>query len=496
MSARTSAVDLSAADFRAAGHALVDRIAALFETLGERPVTRGFSAPEARAAIGAPRPLPEDGRPLGPVLDEATEALLHGSLYNAHPRFFGYITAGSAPAGVLAELLAAAVNPNCGAHTLSPIASEIEVETVRWIAQLIGYPEGGSGLLTSGGNAANLTAFWAARTAKLGPDVRTQGLDAAAGRARVYASAETHTWLQKAADLAGMGTDAVRWIPTDDAQRMDLAALRVAVGADRAAGDRPFLLVGTAGTVSTGAVDPLPRLAAFAREHGLWFHVDGAYGAFAAALPDAHPDLAGMAEADSIALDPHKWLYAPLDAGCVLVRDVALLRDTYSYHPPYYRFDPETTNYVDLGPENSRRFRALKVWLQLQQTGRSGIVKSMADDCALAHMLHARAARDPELEAATLGLSIATFRYVPPELRERVGEPEAERTLDDLNEGILAEVNHTGHAFLSNAVVRGRFLLRACVVNFRTGPEDIEALADEIVRVGRKRWAEAPVVQA
>ena len=243
-------------------------------------------------------------------------------------------------------------------------------------------------------------------------------------------------------------------------------------------------------------MDPLPRLAAFAREHGLWFHVDGAYGAFAAALPDAHPDLAGMAEADSIALDPHKWLYAPLDAGCLLVRDVALLRDTYSYHPPYYRFDPETTNYVDLGPENSRRFRALKVWLQLQQTGRSGIVRSMADDCALAALLHTRAACDAELEAATLGLSIATFRYVPPDLRERVGEPEAERTLDDLNEGILAEVNHTGHAFLSNAVVQGRFLLRACVVNFRTGPEDIEALADEIVRVGRKRWAEAPVVQA
>ncbi|MEZ4416723.1 MAG: aminotransferase class V-fold PLP-dependent enzyme [Gemmatimonadota bacterium] len=492
---RVSAAHMSADEFRSAGHALVDRIAELFETLPSRPVTPGWDATAARQVIGAPRPLPEAGAPAGELVRSATESVIEGSLYNAHPRFFGYITAGSAPVGVLGELLAAAVNPNVGGHALSPVATEIEVETVRWIAELIGFPPGGSGLLTSGGNMANLTAFWAARTRMLGAGIRTSGLRGAA-QPRVYVSAETHTWVQKAADLSGMGTEAVRWIPTDDSLRVDLSALRAAIAQDRARGDLPFMIVGTAGSVSTGAIDPLPALAELAKEEGLWFHVDGAYGAFAAALPEADEDLLGIRLADSVALDPHKWLYAPLDAGCVLVRDVQTLRDTYSYHPPYYRFDPDTTNYVDLGPENSRRFRALKVWLQLQQMGREGVVECIAEDCALARTIHQQAGEHPDLETYTRSLSIATFRFVPPDLRTRLGEPDVEATLNELNEQILAAVNHDGRAFLSNAVVRGRFLLRACVVNFRTGTEDCQALVDEVARVGRNLWAEASVTLA
>ena len=244
------------------------------------------------AAHAFPGPLPESGMDPGPLL-ERTAALLFGhSLFNAHPRFFGYITAPPAPIGILGDFLAAAVNPNVGAWTLSPAATEIESQTVRWIAELIGYPVECGGLLVSGGNMANFACFLAARAAKAGWDVRERGVAGESGRRlRVYGSAETHTWIQKAADIGGLGTASIRWIPTDGRLRMDVAALGRQLEADAAAGDVPCLVVGTAGSVSTGAVDPLRDIAAACREYGAWFHVDGAYGGFAAALPDAPDDL-------------------------------------------------------------------------------------------------------------------------------------------------------------------------------------------------------------
>ena len=219
---------------------------------------------------------------------------------------------------MLADLLAAAVNANVGAWKLAPMATEMEAQVIRWLAQFIGYPADCGGLLLSGGNMANLTCFLAARAAQAGWDVRKQGV-AGGPRLCVYASEETHTWIQKAADLAGLGTEAIHWI--DGRQGMDLGALEVRYRQDIDEGYQPFLVVGSAGTVSTGAVDPLPELAAFCQEHKLWFHVDGAYGAFAAGVAGAPADLKGLQSADSVAVDPHKWLYAPLEAGCALVRD-------------------------------------------------------------------------------------------------------------------------------------------------------------------------------
>jgi glutamate/tyrosine decarboxylase-like PLP-dependent enzyme len=299
------------------------------------------------------------------------------------------------------------------------MATEIELQTVRWIAELIGYPQPCGGLLVSGGNMANFVGFLAARRAKAPWDVRTTGMHANPGGAlRAYASAEAHTWLQKAADLFGLGTDAVRWIATDAGQRMDPAALRAAIDADKTAGDVPFLVVGTAGSVSTGAIDPLPEIAGICREHGLWFHVDGAYGGFAAALPDAHPDPLGLREADSVAIDPHKWLYAPLEAGCTLVRDPQVLLDAFSYHPPYYHFDDAgdaPVNFYDLGPQNSRGSgRSRSGWACGR---RDGTAMSDADrrhrTCP---RLHDNVARCADLEPWTRNLSITTFRYVPPDL--------------------------------------------------------------------------------
>ena len=242
-------------------------------------------------------------------------------------------------------MLAAAVNPNVGAWKLAPMATEIEAQTVGWIAELIGYPTSCGGLLVSGGNLADFICFLAARTAKASWEVRKVGLRHETGRhLRVYTSSETHTWTQKAMDLFGLGTDSIRWISTDQRQRLDLTVLRQRIREDLAQGDQPFLVVGTAGSVSTGAIDPLPELAAICREYEMWFHVDGAYGAFAGVLPDVSSDLGGLTEADSIALDPHKWLYAPLEAGCVMVRDPKFLRETFSYHPSYYHFDKEAIN--------------------------------------------------------------------------------------------------------------------------------------------------------
>ena len=484
---RVAPLDLAPDEFRRVGHDLVDRLADLLAGIRDRPITAGETPAEVRARLGR-GPLPEHGTPAAALLEETLPLVTEHSLYNGHPRFMGYITSSPAPVGALADLLAATVNPNVGGWELAPIASEIEAQAVRWIAELIGYPQDAGGLLVSGGNMANLVCFLAGRRAVLGEPIRSAGLTAAgAGRLRVYVSAAAHTWVQKAADLFGLGTDAVRWVRCDAAGRMDPEALHVQLRNDVAAGDRPLLAVGTAGSVATGAIDPLRELSAIAREHRIWFHVDGAYGAPAAALPDAPADLKALALADSIAVDPHKWLYAPLEAGCVLVRDPAHLRDAFAYTPSYYKFDTEgdepPINYYELGPQNSRGFRALKVWLGLRQAGREGYVRMIADDCRLAGVLFEAAEAHPEIQAVTLGLSIATFRYLPADLTP--GSPEVEAYLNALNEALVSRLKLGGELFVTNALVGERYVLRACIVNFRTTDEDARAVPALAAREGR-----------
>ena len=482
---RAAPAELEPARFRALGHDLVDRIADFLASLPTRPVAPGESPREVRAAIGE-RALPERGEAPDAMLRDAAELLFAHSTFNGHPRFFGYITSSAAPLGALADLLAAAVNPNCGAWGLSPAATEIERQTVRWLAELLGFPTECGGLLVSGGNMANMVCCWAALRAAAPWNARGAGI-AAGGRLVLYASAETHTWIEKAADLSGLGTEAVRRVPTDEQGRMRAEALRGMIEDDRAAGAIPAFVVGTAGTVSTGVVDPLPALAAICRAAGVWFHVDGAYGAPAVLLPDAPPDLAGLALADSVAVDPHKWLYAPLEAGCAIVRDPEKLRAAYSFTPPYYHFegaeeDPPV-NFFEWGPQNSRGFRALKVWLGLRQMGREGLARSIADDCALARQLHAHVEAHPELEAFTSALSITTFRFVPRDLR---GRGEAGDYLSALNSEVLSETQRRGGLYLSNAVIGGQFLMRACIVNFRTTARDVAMVPELVASVGRE----------
>lgn len=483
---RDAPLEIHGDEFRKLGHQLVDDIAEFLDALPRRRVTTGEPPHEIRRLLGSDS-LPESGSAPDVLLNQTSELLFDHSLFNGHPRFWGYITGSGAPIGILADFLAATVNPNVGAAILSPVASEIEAQTVRWIADLIGYPRTCGGLLVSGGNMANFVCFLTARKAKVPWDLKAEGLSGGK-RLVVYVSKETHAWIEKAAELFGTGTQSIRWIATNADQQMDIAALERQIIADRAENLFPFMVVGAAGTVSTGAIDHLPEIAAICKKYDLWFHVDGAYGAPAAALPDASAELLGLREADSIALDPHKWLYSPLEAGCSLVRDPNHLLDAFSHHPVYYNFDgtegDPPINYHEYGLQNSRGFRALKVWLALRHVGRDGYVQMIGDDIALAEALYRVVDENPELEAVTQHLSITTFRFVPSGLPE---DPAArESYLNDLNEELINRLQRSGEAFVSNALVDGKYVLRACIVNFRTTLSDVEALPEIVIKLGKQ----------
>jgi aromatic-L-amino-acid decarboxylase len=484
---RKTPIEIDPAEFRQLGYQLIDTIADFFATIRERPVTTGETPRQLQQALGAAE-LPEHGTPPGALLARTAELLFDHSLFNGHPKFLGYVTASPAPLGALADLLAAAVNPNVGAQILSPMATEIEKQTVRWLAEFIGFSPDCGGLLVSGGNMANFTGFLAGRTAKGPQGLKEDGISQATDRLTVYCSQATHTWVEKAVVLFGLGARALRWIATDEHHRLDAALLEQTILDDRAQGCRPLMVIGTAGDVSTGAVDDLSALAAICRRYDLWFHIDGAYGIPAAVLPELQPLFAGLEAADSIALDPHKWLYSPLEAGCTLVRNPQHLLETFSAHPVYYNFqiddEVKAVNFYEYGFQNSRGFRALKVWLALQHVGRRGYVDMIAEDIRLARRLFELAQDHRELEAVTQQLSIATLRYVPP-APEGDGE-DREAYLNRLNEALLNALQQGGEVFLSNALVHGRYCLRGCIVNFRTSERDIEEMIDVLVREGRR----------
>jgi aromatic-L-amino-acid/L-tryptophan decarboxylase len=483
MKHRNAPVDIDAETFRRNGYLLIDQIAAFLESLPERPVTRGEQPREINSFLGD-NPLPPDGTPLDNILRHAMVLLFEHSLFNGHPRFWGYITSAAAPAGILAELLAASVNANAGAYTLSPMATEIEKQTIRWLASFIGFPETCGGLFVSGGNMANFTGLLAARKAKATWDIRQNGMTNR--QMLIYCSKDTHTWISKAADLFGFGTNNIRWIELDEQQQMNTMALEGQIIADQKLGYLPFVVVATAGSVSTGAVDPLDEISAICKRHNLWFHIDGAYGAPAAVVPEVAHLFKGLEHADSVALDPHKWLYSPLEAGCILVRNAQALQETFSFRPAYYNFagsesDP-VTNFHESGFQNSRGFRALKVWITLRQTGKNGYIRMIGDDIRLARALFDLAQAHHELEAVSHHLSIVTFRFIPEGFYTGMHTAEY---VNRLNEKIVNRIQAGGEAFVSNALVENKYCLRVCIVNFRTRLQDIEALTGIVARAGR-----------
>lgn len=484
---RNSPVEMKPEDFRKAGYKVVDKIAEFLESLSSKSVSPGKTVGEIKQILGNDK-LPLNGMHSEKILEEAADLLFNYTTFNGHPKFWGYITSSATPIGGLADMLASSANPNVGAWGISPIATEIEGQTINWIAEMIGYPQGCGGLMVSGGNMANFVGFLAGHRAKVNWDVRKEGIRGNENKNLiVYASNEAHTWIHKAADLFGLGTDSIHWISIDDNQRMNITELEKQIKQDLENGYSPFIVVGTAGSVALGVVDPLKDIYKICKQYDLWFHIDGAYGAFAAALPDPPDDLKSLRLADSIALDPHKWLYSPLEAGCIIVKSPEYLIDTFSYHPPYYRFeedDKNAINYYEYGFQNSRGFRALKVWLALKQAGKHGYVQMISDDIKLAKHLYDLAESEKELQAFTNNLSITTFRYVPSDLK--LSDQIVENYLNELNQELLDRLQNSGEAYLSNAIINEKFLLRACVVNFRTTTSDIDKLPEIVIRIGNE----------
>ncbi len=480
---RETPITISKDEFKKIGYQLIETLSDFIDTIDEKPVTTGETPKQIQTVLGNAS-LPEQGTSVSELFSKTSDLLLNHSLLNGHPKFFGYITSSPAPIGALADLLSAVVNPNVGANILSPMATAIEKQTVKWLAEFIGIPSSCGGILVSGGNMANFTAFLAARTAKAPKSLKEEGLANTQAEMVLYCSKATHTWIEKAATLFGHGTKAIRWIPTDAENKMNTELLSQAIKDDLQQGKKPFLVIGNAGDVSTGVVDNLSAIAAICKAHDLWFHIDGAYGIPAAVIPKHKKLFDGIQEADSIALDPHKWLYAPHEAGCTLIKNPQHLIDTYSSHPVYYNFsnqdDEPTTNYYEYGFQNSRGFKALKVWMALQQVGKNGYIEMIAEDIALSELLFEEAKKHPELEAVTQNLSIATLRYTP------IDFTQDETYLNTLNEKLLNELQQGGEVFLSNAVVADKYCLRCCIVNFRTSRKDILEIVDIIVREGQK----------
>jgi len=470
---------------RELGERALDLWVELLDRLPDLPISRRERAEEVRAAVTLD--VPDDPMPLDDLMAHLRSVVLDHSMYPGHPGFMAYVSGPGTVPGVAGDLIAAAVNQNVGGWRLSPAASEIEIQLTRWLAVQYGLPASSGGLLTSGGAMANFVALKTARDSKAGFDVRALGVSGAPPMT-IYASEEVHSVVGRAADMLGLGESAVRHIATDDEFRMKAADVRQAIQDDLAQGARPIAIVASAGTVATGAIDPLPELADLAQEFGLWLHVDGAYGGPAILADDLHPLFAGIERADSIAFDPHKWLYTPHSGGCVLMREVKNLAESFTVHASYIHQDLEATgrgtDFAQMGPQFSRGFQALKVWVSLLAHGRAAYAQRISHDAELARYLDARATERPDFEVvAPTVLSICCFRYVPSSLPEGPGRDEY---LDELNERVMTELQMDGRAYCSNAVLNGRFVLRACIINFRTEATEIDRLLDVAAEIGER----------
>jgi len=473
--------DLSPDEIRRFANLTGEAVAAQREALLSRPVFGKIGS----AAGLFEEPVPEEGRPFEEVLAFAREHILPYPMGNSHPRFYGFINATADPVGMLADFLAASMNPNCwgGDHA----AIHVEQLVLRWLAQMLGFPATAEGILVSGGSMANFTALAAARRAMTPGNVREDGLAGPGSpRLTVYASDQVHSCVDKAVDLLGIGTRQLRRIETDERFRIRLPELLAAVARDRAAGFHPAIVVGNAGTVNTGAIDPLDALADFCAREKLWFHVDGAYGALASIVPGLRNLFSGMERADSIAADPHKWLYVPYEAGATLVREPGRLSATFRKFPEYLASDPESPFpgpawFAERGVELSRGFKALKVWMGLKTHGLRAYAAQIENDVRLAGVLAAEVDRRPDFERlAESPLSIANLRFRPADRRL------ADDDLDRVNRRIVNRLVADGSFFLAPTILKGRTSLRVSITNFRTREEDLFALLDESERIGRE----------
>jgi aromatic-L-amino-acid/L-tryptophan decarboxylase len=464
--------------FRRAAHALADGVADHLAALPSKPVWQPLPDPLRDQLLDLP--LPEEAVSLDELVPTMLREVLPHPMGNGHPAFFGWVNPPPSDAGILASLAAAAMNPSVVSGDHADV--HLERSVVRWLSELVGFPHTpGAGLLTSGASAATIVCLAGARERALsaaGHDVRRDGL-AGGPQLAAYVPAEAHSCVQRALELLGFGSKAMREVPLDGG-RLDADALRASIAADRDSGVVPAVVVGSAGTVNAGVIDPLDALADLAGAEGVWFHVDGAYGAFGvldAAIADRYR---GMERADSLALDPHKWLGVPVDAGCALVRRPGDLRDAFSLIPPYLRHDTGAPigTFAEYGFEQTRPFRALKTWATIAGLGRSGIAAHITRTNELARELATLVQSEAELELALPPeTSIVAFRARPE------GCPPGR--LEELNRALPDAVQARGRAFVTGTVLDGRETLRACILHPGTGPEHLRILVSEVVATAR-----------
>jgi glutamate/tyrosine decarboxylase-like PLP-dependent enzyme len=456
---------------------MLDDIFSYLETVRERGVWQPLPE-DIQHALDAP--LPVEGQSAASVYEEFRQNILPYPMGNIHPRFWGWVMGNNTPLAVLADMLASGINPNMGGGDHAP--ARVEAQVIAWCKELFGFPPGASGLLLSGGSMANLVGLAVARHVKAGFDVREQGVAAAPKPMTLYGSAEMHSSLQRAVEVLGLGNRSLRKIPVNRAFQIDLNALRGAIEEDIAAGFHPICLIASAGTVNTGAIDPLDALADIAAHYGMWYHVDGAFGALAYLSPAMRPALSGLERADSLAFDLHKWVYLPFEVACTLVRDGEAHYRTFTLTPDYLMHQDRglaagSRWFSDYGIQLTRSFRALKVWMAFKAYGSQKIGRVIQQNIQQAQYLAELVERHSQLELlAPVPLNVVCFRYVQPGLDDN--------RLNALNQELLIRLQESGVAVPSSTTVRGRYALRCAITNHRSRRDDFDLLVRTVVQLG------------
>ncbi|TPI16761.1 aspartate aminotransferase family protein [Mesorhizobium sp. B4-1-3] len=462
----------------ALSHRVLDDAIVYLKDVRERPVWREMPA-EVRSFFSAP--LPRSPAPVAEVYDDVARNVMPYPMGNVHPRFWAWYMGASNFTGALGDFLAAVQGSNLGGGNHA--AGLMDSQVVNWMKEMVGFPATAGGTLVSGGSMANIIGLTVARNVKAGVDVRERGVGAMPKPLRYYASDQVHSCHRKAMEALGLGNRALRRIPADAGLRIDIAALKAAIAEDRDAGFKPACVIGTAGTVNTGAVDDLQTLATIAAEEDLWFHVDGCIGALIAIAPESRSLVAGIEQADSIALDPHKWLHAPFEAGCALVRDASQHRNTFAVTPEYLESTPRGLAsgawLHDYGLQTSRGFRALKIWMALKEHGVEKFGRLIDQNIAQARYLTRLIEAEPAFELmAPTTINIVSFR-------SRLAGASEER-LKAFNTEIMLRLQEEGIAALSDTTVHGRHCLRVAITNHRTRRDDLDLLVGEMLRLGRE----------